>query len=175
MSVLETARLRLRRLTPDDAAFIRRLLNEPSFIRYIGDRGVRSDADARKYIEEGPMDSYTRNGFGLYLVELKEKETPAGICGLLKREALDHVDVGFAFLPEFWSQGYALEAATVVLEDARSRGFVRVLAITSPDNAPSIGLLGKLGFRFERTTRLGEGATDVKVFARDQEGSNDGF
>ena len=105
MRVLETDRLVLRHLSPSDADFIRRLLNEPSFLRYIGDRGVRTDADARKDIVEGPMDSYTRQGFGLYAVELKDGAVPAGICGLLKRDTLPEVDVGFAFLPQFWSKG----------------------------------------------------------------------
>lgn len=166
MCVLESARLKLRRLTPDDAEFICRLLNEPSFIRYIGDRGVRTHADARKYIRDGPMDSYARNGFGLCLVELKDGTRPAGICGLLKRDSLEDVDLGFAFLPEFWRQGYALEAAAAVLQDAEIRGFTRVLAITAPDNAASIRLLGKLGFRFDRTMRQAEETSAVKVFAR---------
>lgn len=174
MKGLETARLTLRHLTPADAGFIRRLLNEPSFIRYIGDRGVRTEADARTYIRQGPMDSYDRNGFGLYLVELKDGGTPAGICGLLKRDVLEDVDVGFAFLPEFWSQGYASEAVAAVVEDARRRGFTRVLAITSPDNERSIHLLRKLGFRFERTMRQPSETSDVRVFARVVRAAGDG-
>jgi ribosomal-protein-alanine N-acetyltransferase len=166
MPVLETARLNLRHLTPDDAPFIRRLLNEPSFIRYIGDRGVRTDADARSYIRQGPMESYTVNGFGLYLVEVKDGAVPAGICGLLKRDILEDVDVGFAFLPEFWAHGYAREAAAAVLGDAERRGFTRVLAITSPDNHRSMRLLEKLGFRPDRAIRQPGDAADVKIFAR---------
>jgi len=166
MCVLETTRLRLRRLTADDADFIRRLLNEPSFIRYIGDRGVRTLADARKYMREGPMDSYERYGFGLYVVEIKDGQTPAGICGLLKRDSLEDVDLGFAFLPEFWRHGYAREASAAVLDDAQARGFTRVLAITTPDNAGSIRLLLKLGFRFDRTLRHPEETSEVNVFAR---------
>jgi RimJ/RimL family protein N-acetyltransferase len=166
MSGLETARLRLRPLGVDDASFIRQLVNEPSFIRYIGDRGVRTDEDARRYIRDGPMASYASHGFGLYLVELKDRGTPAGICGLLKRDTLEDVDVGFAFLPEFWSQGYAVEAATAVLADARRRGFNRILAITSPDNIASIRLLGKLGFRLERSMRQPGENVDLELFSR---------
>lgn len=166
MHVLEASRVRLRQLTEQDAGFIRHLLNQPSFIRYIGDRGVRTDDDARRYIREGPMASYSEHGFGLYLVELKQDRAPAGICGLLKRELLEDVDLGFAFLPEYWSKGYAWEAACAVLDDAERRGLTRVLAITSPDNDASIRLLRKLGFVFERTMRQRTEATDVTVFAR---------
>jgi ribosomal-protein-alanine N-acetyltransferase len=166
MCVLETARLNIRRLNTGDADFIRRLLNEPSFVHYIGDRGVRTDEDARRYIREGPMASYAQHGFGLSLVELKHSGKPAGICGLLKRESLDDVDLGFAFLPEFWHQGYALEAAAAVLADAGDRGLERVLAITSPDNDASMRLLEKLGFRYERMMHQGGDRTEIKVFAR---------
>jgi RimJ/RimL family protein N-acetyltransferase len=165
MHVLEAPRVRLRRLTELDAGFICSLLNQPSFIRYIGDRGVRSDDDARRYIREGPMTSYSKHDFGLYLVELKHDGAAAGICGLLKRESLEDVDLGFAFLPEYWSKGYAWEASCAVLEDAERRGLTRVLAITSPDNEASIRLLRKLGFLFERTMRQPTEATDVRVFA----------
>ena len=116
MVVFETDRLVLRRLTVEDAPFILRLLNEPSFIQHIGDRGVRNVADAQQYILSGPIASYERHGFGLFLVELRETRAPIGICGLLKRDALDDVDVGFAFVPESWSKGYAYEA---VVGDAR--------------------------------------------------------
>jgi ribosomal-protein-alanine N-acetyltransferase len=100
--VLETERLVLSRLTPHDAAFIFELVNEPSFIQNIGDRNVRTHDDAVRYIQQGPMASYEQNGFGLYLVELKQLAIPIGICGPLKRETLEHPDIGFAFLPRFW-------------------------------------------------------------------------
>ena len=108
MSILETDRLVLRQMTADDAEFIFKLVNEPSFIRFIGDKGVRNDADAVQYIQNGPVASYERFGFGLYLVELKEGRVPIGMCGLVKRDALPDADVGFAFLPAFWSQGLCL-------------------------------------------------------------------
>ena len=97
--VIETPRLALHRLTTDDADFILELLNEPSFLRYIGDKGVRTREDACQYILAGPMASYDRFGFGLYRVERKDSGEPIGMCGLLKRESLEDVDVGFAFLP----------------------------------------------------------------------------
>jgi len=166
--VLETNRLALRRISVDDAEFMLELLNDPSFVRYIGDRGVRTTDDARTYIQTGPMESYERFGFGLYLVELKDTREPIGICGLLKRESLEDVDVGFALLPRFWSKGYAVEAVSAVLAYGRDTlGLQRIVAITSPDNVASINLLSKFGFRFERMTRLSEGSPEIKLFASD--------
>jgi ribosomal-protein-alanine N-acetyltransferase len=166
VTVLETSRLVLRHMSNGDAAFMLRLLNEPSFIRYIGDKGVRTLDEARRYIDEGPVDSYRRHGFGLYLVELKGSRAPLGMCGLLKRDWLDHVDVGFAFLPEYWSQGYAIEAASAVVRHGHEAlDLRRMLAITSPDNIASQRLLGKLGFRLEGTVRPPGEAHDICLFA----------
>jgi RimJ/RimL family protein N-acetyltransferase len=166
VKVLETDRLILRRLSVEDAEFILRLLNEPSFVRFIGDKGVRSIEDARDYISRGPVESYERFGFGLYLTELKESGAPIGICGLLKREALEDVDVGFAFLPQFWRKGYAFESASAVMTHGRKVvGLKRIVAITSPDNDASIKVLEKLGLRFERMTKLSDDEPEVKLFA----------
>jgi ribosomal-protein-alanine N-acetyltransferase len=166
--VLETQRLALRTMSTDDANFILELLNDPSFLRYIGDRGVRTGADACEYVSKGPLASYERFGFGLYVVEVKDSGEPAGICGLLKRDVLEDVDIGFALLPQFRSRGYAFESATSVLRDARDRlGLKRVAAIVSPDNVASIGLLGKLGFRFERMVRMSADSPEISLFARE--------
>ena len=166
MNVIETERLNLRRLSVDDAEFILELLNEPSFIRNIGDKGVRTISDARQYILNGPVDSYESYGFGLYLVELKNSRVPIGICGLLKRDALPDVDIGFAFLPRFWSRGYAFESALAV----RTYGIdalelKRIVAITSPGNDGSIRVLEKIGLSYERTTRLSENEPEIKLYA----------
>jgi RimJ/RimL family protein N-acetyltransferase len=167
MVVFETDRLVLRRLTEEDAPFILRLLNEPSFLEHVGDRGVRNLADARQYILSGPMASYERHGFGLFLVEVKEGGAPIGICGLLKRDVLDEVDLGFAFVPESWSKGYAFESATATLAYAHDvQHLKRVVAITSQDNVASIGLLVKLGFYFERMVLMPGDRHEVKLFAR---------
>lgn len=164
--VATTERLIIRRLTLDDAEFILDLLNQPSFLRYIGDKGVRTQDDARGYLRTGPMASYERFGFGLYLTTLKDGGAPLGICGLVKRDALDDVDIGFAFLPGFWSRGYAGEAATAVLDHARrDAGLSRIVAIVSPDNEPSLRLLERLGLRFERMMQLTEGSPEIKLFA----------
>ena len=164
----QTERLLLRRFSEDDAPFILTLLNEPSFLRYIGDKKVRTLEDARKYILNGPVASYERNGFGLCLVELEESHTPIGMCGLLKREELPDPDIGFAFLPAFWSKGFAFEAAQAVLHDARERlGLQRILAITSLDNESSIKLLERLGLRFEKVMTLSSDREQVKLFKTD--------
>jgi RimJ/RimL family protein N-acetyltransferase len=166
--ILETDRLQLRMLTTDDAEFVLRLLNEPSFIQNIGDREVRTVDQARDYILKGPIASYEKFGFGLWLVETKSAAVPIGICGLLKREVLDDVDIGYALLHEFCSQGYALESASAVMSYAsKTLGLNRVVAVTNPDNQSSIRLLEKLGFEFERMVRLSEGAPEIKLFARE--------
>jgi len=167
MTVLETERLFLRRFTVDDAPFILTLLNEPSFLRYIGDKQVRNLHDARQYILNGPVASYERHGFGLCLVELRESHAPIGMCGLLKREELPDPDIGFALLPDFWNKGFAFESAAAVLQDARERlRLERILAITSLDNEASIKLLQRLGFRFEHVIKLSADREPVKLFTR---------
>ncbi|MDX6558650.1 MAG: hypothetical protein QOF72_1699 [Blastocatellia bacterium] len=168
MMILETDRLQLRMLTADDAGFVLRLLNEPSFIQNIGDRGVRTIDDAQAYIQKGPLASYEKFGFGLWLIEIKSEGTPIGICGLLKRDVLEDVDIGYALLPEFCSQGYALESASAVLLYASKKlGLKRVVAVTNADNKNSIRLLEKMGFKYERMVRLSEGASEIKLFAAD--------
>lgn len=156
MTSLETGRLVLREFTPGDAEFVLRLLNEPAFLRYIGDRGVHTLDDARRYISDGPVAGQARHGFGLMVVERKSDGAALGMCGVLKRDALPDPDLGFSFFPEYWSQGYALESARAVMRHAREAlGLGRIVAITTPDNEPSIRLLGKLGFRFDRMVTLG--------------------
>jgi RimJ/RimL family protein N-acetyltransferase len=152
-------------MTEADAAFMLALLNEPSFIRNIGDREVRTEEAARRYIADGPLASYARHGFGLCAVTLAVTATPIGICGLLKRDALPDPDIGFAFLPAYWSKGYAIEAASAVTRYARDTlRLARLLAIVHPDNAPSIRLLEKLGFAFDRTIRMSAGEPELKLF-----------
>jgi RimJ/RimL family protein N-acetyltransferase len=166
--VLETERLILRTQSAEDAELVLRLMNEPSFLRFIGDRGVRTLDDARSYILKGPVEMYERLGFGLYLTELKKDGVPIGICGLVKRDFLEDVDIGFAFLPEHWGQGYAYEAAAAVMEHAKGAlGLKRIVAITNPDNQSSIRLLEKLGLRFERMIRVAPESSDIKLFAWD--------
>lgn len=169
-AVLETARLSLRELTVEDAAFMRALLNEPSWLRFIGDRGVRTVDDAREYLLRGPIESYQRHGFGMYLVERKGDAAPIGICGLVKRDALEDVDVGFALFPAFWGSGYAYEAASAVVRFAKNAlGLRRIIAVTAPDNAGSIRVLEKLGMTFEKMVRLSADDVEICQYANGRE------
>lgn len=168
MKVLETERLILRRLTVDDSPFMLELLNDPAWIRFIGDKGIRTLDAARDYISQSLVTMYERLGFGLYLTELKGEGVPIGICGLIKRDTLADVDIGFAFLPKFRRAGYAYEAASaVVAYGKRAFGLQRLLAITSPDNDISARLLEKLGFNFEKMVKLSDDSPEVKLFASD--------
>jgi ribosomal-protein-alanine N-acetyltransferase len=168
LTVLETERLLLRRFSTEDAEFILELLNEPSFIRNIGDRGVRTIEGANSYILNGPVVSYAKNGFGLYLVKLKETNESIGMCGLIKRDTLEDVDIGYAFLPRFWSKGYAVESALAVKEYAKNMiGLNRIVAITDPENEGSIRVLEKIGFNFEKMIKLSEDDIELKLFAAD--------
>jgi RimJ/RimL family protein N-acetyltransferase len=151
MSVLETDRLRLRHLTGTDAPFMLELLNDPDFIRNIGDRGVRTLEEARRYILTGPEASYEQHGFGLDLVESRQSGLGVGLCGLLRRDCHPDIELGFAFLPAARGQNYAFEAGRAALDfGMRSLGLTRIVALTAPDNMASIRVLEKLGFRFER-------------------------
>ena len=151
---------------PTDAAFIVALLNDPAFVRNIGDRGVRSAADAHAYLVGGPLASYARHDFGLCAVELAGTAVPIGICGLLQRDELPAPDIGFAFLPEYRSHGYAYEAAVAVKSYAHNvLGIDTLLAIVSPGNEPSIRLLTKLGFVYDRVFRLAADAKPLNLYA----------
>lgn len=166
MNIAQTGRLRVRWLNADDSAFIFSLVNQPSWIQYIGDKGVKTPQDALRYIENGPVAMYKRVGFGLYLVELATTGEPIGICGLIKREGLDDVDLGFAFLPPFWRKGYAFESATAVLcYGTKVLGLRRIVAILSQDNHRSSKLLEKLGFSFEGMVRLRPDDEELRLYA----------
>ena len=164
---LETPRLLLRRLVFDDAPFLLSLLNQPSFIANIGDRGVRNVADAHRYLREGPQAMYERHGFGLWYVARKADGAGLGLCGLLKRDNLPDVDVGYAYLPEFWGQGYAVEAAAATLvHGARKFGLTRIIGVVSEGNSGSIRVLEKIGMRFERMYPMHPGEPEVRLYGR---------
>ena len=164
--ILTTSRLLLREFTLSDAPFIRKLLNTPGWLQFIGDRGVATNGDAEQYLANGPMKSYVTNGFGLWCVCRIDDGSAVGMCGLLKRETLEHVDLGFAMLPDAHGMGYAREAAAATLAFAYERlGVVKMLAITSQTNARSIHLLEKIGFQFDRLHRQGE--EELMLFAKE--------
>ena len=153
-------------MSTDDAEFMLQLLNEPSWLHFIGDRGVRTLDDARAYILNGPIAMYARLGFGFYIVELKDGQMPIGICGLVKRDFLDDVDIGYALLPQYWAKGYAYEAASAVMDYGRAElGLKRLAAITSPDNDRSARVLEKLGMRYERMVAYPDSGEGVRLFA----------
>lgn len=168
MLVLQPERLVLRHFHKDGAKFVLRLLDEPSFIQYIGDKGVRTVKEANQYLLNGPLDSYEPFGYGLNMLQLKETGVAIGMCGLVCRDNLDDADIGCAFLEQYWSNGYATESAEAVLDYARSRlGLDRIVAIVTPENDSSIKLLEKIGLTFERMIRMSDQDLELKFFVSD--------
>jgi RimJ/RimL family protein N-acetyltransferase len=168
LKVIETDRLRLRWLSTDDAEFILELMTDPAWLQFIGNKGVKTMEDARSNILNRYVEMYHRLGFGLYLTELKEEGVPIGICGLIKRDALEDVDLGFAFLPGFRGKGYAYEAADAALGYGKNvLGLNRIVAITTQDNDASIKLLEKLGFQFEKMVETSKDAQELMLFAKE--------
>ncbi|HEX4388556.1 MAG TPA: GNAT family N-acetyltransferase [Steroidobacteraceae bacterium] len=163
--MIRTARLELRELTSDDAPFVLALYTDPDFIANVGDRGVRTLEDARRYIAESPVRSYRQHGFGLYLVCARDSGESLGMCGLLRRDWHADVEIGFALLPPARRRGYALEAAAAVVQFAReSLRLERVVALTAPDNQSSIRVLEKIGLRFERMVHAPDAPGDSRLF-----------
>jgi RimJ/RimL family protein N-acetyltransferase len=166
--IIETERLTLREFTLDDAPFFQALVNDPDWLLFIGDRNVHSDAEARAYLAKHYVSRYEKDGFGFYLTSLKSSDEPIGMCGLIKREGLDDVDIGFAFLPAYRGHGYALEAAQASLDYARDvLKMKRVVAIATPDNVSSIALLKKIGLQFESEVRLPHDPEPLVLYAID--------
>ena len=166
MTILETERLILRELQPDDAPFMLELLNEPSYILNIADRGVRDLDGARRYLEDRWRASYRQHGFGLWVVVERSSGMATGLCGLVRRDGLEDVDIGYAFLPAFWGRGYAIESALGVKAHARDVvGLTRLVAIVVPSNLPSVRVLERLGMSAERTLRLPGESTDLVLYA----------
>lgn len=165
MRILETARLALRTIEESDAPFYLNLLNTRQFKDNIGDRGVRTLAAAREAITGGPVAMQAALGHSIYLVELKDSGVAIGMCGLIKRATLEDVDLGYAFLPPYFGQGYAYEAAAAVVQHARSvLNMTRLVAITSPENIASIALLTKVGMRFEELVYLHPDDTGTRLY-----------
>ncbi|WP_109301456.1 GNAT family N-acetyltransferase [Aquimarina sp. AU474] len=156
-TILNTQRLSLREFDLHDSEFILKLVNSENWLQFIGDKGVRTDNDAKDYLKNGPLKSYKENGYGLWLVAIKESQTPIGMCGLVNRATLDHTDIGFAMLPNYMGQGYGYEIANATMNFAKnSLNLKKVIAITDPNNHASIKLLNKIGLDFERTLDLSE-------------------
>ena len=164
-TILETERLSLREFDINDAHFILELVNTPDWLKFIGDKGVKSIESAKNYLRNGPIKSYKEHGYGLWLVQLKDSGTPIGMCGLVNRATLDNIDIGFAMLPEYSGAGYGFEIANATLTYAKnSLGIPKVVAITDPGNIASIKLLHKIGLHFEKTLKL-SGNNEVLLFS----------
>ena len=165
MKTLDTARLRIVPLTIEDAPFIFELVNDPAWIRFIGDKNVHSLADAEGYLRKGPLAMYKRHGYGLYRVDRRSDGAKVGMCGLIRRDGLEDVDIGFAFLESARGQGYASEAARAVLDYGLGElALGRIVAITNVDNHASSRVLEKLGMRFVRTMHLPRDTTEIKLY-----------
>ncbi len=149
-TILTTERLLLRELTLEDAPFMLELLNTSAYLKFIGDKNVRTIKDAEINIQSR-IDSYLINGLGLWLVELKETQVSIGTCGLIKRQSIDDIDIGFAFLPAYFGKRYGYESAKATLNYAHKELQIKkVIAYTNKTNKASIGLLEKLGLQFEK-------------------------
>ena len=168
MIVLETERLILREYTTDDAPFIYELLNSPGWLKYVGTRGIAGLPEAEKYITDMMMPGYEKNGFGLYMMELKGDGTGIGMCGLIKRDTLDDVDIGFAILPEYEGKGYTSEAAVATMEYAENTlNLKKIVGITVPYNTGSIKVMEKTGMKFERMIKLPNDPEELMLFVRE--------
>lgn len=164
--IVETERLRLRQFTLGDTAFVISLLNSPGWLEFIGDRNVKTEEEAVRYLQNGPMNSYETAGFGLSLVERKTDETPIGMCGLMKRYYLEYPDIGYAFLPEFMGYGYAFEIASATLAYVtQTLRIPTVMAITLPANQKSIQLLEKIGLQFDKTITSPPDNTTLRLYS----------
>jgi RimJ/RimL family protein N-acetyltransferase len=166
-AVLETDRLQLRKLTLDDAGLMLAVWNDPAFIRHVVDRGIHTTGDAHEAMRKGALHLYEAHGYGPYPMALKDGDTPIGICGLFRRDGLDEPDIGYSTLPDFCGEGYAFEAATAVLDYAHAElALERLIAIISPGNDASIGLIRKLGFEFERMHTMPDDEDEVCIYGK---------
>jgi [ribosomal protein S5]-alanine N-acetyltransferase len=167
MTLIDTNRLAIRYITEEDFHFIFRLLNEPSWIKYIGDKGIKTEDDAKNYIHTGPLQMYKDFGLGLLLVTLKENAVPIGLCGLIKRPSLENIDLGYAFLPEYTGKGYAFEATKAVIQFGKEQLSIdKIVAITTIDNLNSEKVLLKLGFSFDSLIKENNDSEELKLFTK---------
>jgi len=163
MKSINTQRLNIRPLRLNDAEFILELFNTKDFIKFIGDKGIKTLESAKNYLIQGPIKMYKELGIGLCLVELKNDTTSLGICGLIKRETLDDIDLGFGFLPKYYNKGFAYEASKAILDSAKTK-YDRLVAITNSNNLSSIKLLEKLGMSFEKNIEKLAENIDLRLY-----------
>ncbi|WP_299223015.1 GNAT family N-acetyltransferase [uncultured Psychroserpens sp.] len=168
MTIAETSRIRLTKISLNDAPFILKLMTSPKWLKYIGDRNVKTVEEAKTYIENNQLKSYQTHGFGYYKIELKTNDLkPIGTCGLVKRAQLEHIDVGFSLLPNYEGKGYAFEATNALLKLAKKEfNIENIIAITLPENKSSIQLLEKLGLSYEKTVKPFEDDEELLLFEK---------
>ena len=173
MIVAETQRLLISKFTIADAPFFLELVNTPHWIKYIGDRNIKTIAQAEQRIINGHIKSYETHGFGFYKLTLKENNKAIGTCGLIKRETLEHVDIGFAFLPDYEGKGFGFESSNALLKLAKDQFKLEtILAITLATNKPSINLLEKLGLSFQKMVKPFEDDEELLLFAKNLSDDN---
>lgn len=166
MNVLQTERLLLQKAKLSDGQFFFDLLNSPTWIKFIGNRQVKSIDAAQQYIQQALIDSYQKHGFGLFKMVLKKEGIPIGLCGLVKRPTLDHADIGFAILPQYAGKGYTYEAAKATLDYAVSTlNLAPILAITTKDNVASKKLLEKIGLKLKELITFENGKTEFLLYS----------
>lgn len=166
MIIFETTRLTIRRFAETDAPFIFELMNSPGWLQFIGNRNIQTEEDACLYITEKLVANYAKQGFGFYAVIEKISQNALGMVGIIKRDGLADVDIGFAFLPQFEGQGYGFESASALLDYARKELKIdKMVAITNPDNLKSQKLLRKIGLEFERMVLLPDEKEEIMLFS----------
>jgi len=166
MNLLETDRLLINKITIDDAEFILELMNDKDWIKNIGDKGVRTIEDAQAYIQNRFLKTYTESNCGFYSLNLKKNHQFIGIAGLVDREGLDHIDIGYGMLPQFRGNGYAFEATKAIYDYGyQDLKLEKIVAIVNPDNLSSIKLLSKLGLEFEKMIRLPDEEIDILLYS----------
>ena len=163
--ILETERLYLRRITLDDADLMLAVWNDPAFVRNVGDRGIRTLEEARDAVISGPLQLFSSYGYGPFVMVQKSDGARAGVCGLFRRDFLEHPDIGFALLPDYRGGGLVGEASIAVVKHARDDlGLEKITAIVSPDNAPSIGVIEKLGLSFSRMITMPDDEKEICLY-----------
>ncbi|MEJ6005863.1 GNAT family N-acetyltransferase [Paucibacter sp. AS339] len=165
MLVLKTERLRLRWFAPGDEAFLLEQLQEETWKRNISDPGVTDLEAARVWMVEKLLVWHWPRGLGLWAVERASDGELMGMCGLLQRDYLPVPDIGYAFLPRYWGQGYAREAAQACRDYAHEvLGEPLLMASTATFNDDSGRLLEAIGMRHVDTRQLGENHELSKLY-----------
>ena len=154
MKSLQTERLTLRRVTPDDAPHMLSYLSKPEVVRHMGLNPFTSLDDALEEIAW--YDSIVANGTGMrWGITLTGQDEVIGSCGFLNVASKhQRAEVGFELSPDHWGSGIASEALEAVVQHGFAElGFHRIEALVEPANIASQRLLERLGFTREGLLR----------------------